>query len=77
MKVKSKNPKRKINCDQTSDTEITRKDKDQRDDQLRMNEYTRPVEESLTNDKETGRGGGGNVQLIYLIILVKERPKGK
>ena len=32
-----------INCDQMSDTEITQKDEDQSDDQMRINEYTRPV----------------------------------
>ena len=67
-KSKEQEPKtQEINCDQTSDTEITRKDEDQRDDELRINEYIRPVEESLTNDKETGGG--------KMWLLVKERPR--
>ena len=52
---KEKEPEtQKINCDQMFDTEITRKDEDQHDDELWMNENTEPVEEGLTNDKETG-----------------------
>ena len=63
-----------INCDQTSGTEITRKDEDQRDDELRMNEYTRPVEESLTNDKETGEVKCADNLLNY---ISKRKTKGK
>ena len=64
-----------INCGQTSGTEITRTDEDQRDYELRMNEYTRPVKESLTNNKETGEVKCADNLLSY--ILVKERPMGK
>ena len=63
-----------INCDQMSGTEITRKDEDQRDDELRMNEYTRPVEESLTSDKEMGEVKCADNLLNY---ISKRKTKGK
>ena len=63
-----------ISCDQTSDTEITRKDEDQRDDELRMDECTRPVEESLTNDKETGEVTCADDLFNY---ISKRKTKGK
>ena len=72
---KEQEPKaQEINCDLTSDTEITQKDEDQHDDELRLHEYTRPVEESLTNDKEMGEVNCADNLLNYVI---KKRPRGK